>query len=154
MRHLFTILIFIIASCFVHGQINDWPVFRGKRSLSGISDYEIVQKPALLWSVSTGARTKSSPVLSEGTLFFGNDKGTIYAVSSDGKIKWRFETGSPTEAPPLIYEKLLFSGSADGNMRAIDKSTGKLIWTYKTDNKIAGSANIWESGFSGASKRF
>jgi eukaryotic-like serine/threonine-protein kinase len=91
-------------------------------------------------------RTKSSPVLSEGTLFFGNDKGTINAVSSDGKIKWSFETGSPTEAPPLIYEKLLFAGSADGNMRAIDKSTGKLVWTYKTDNKIAGSANIWESG--------
>ena len=146
MKHLYKILFLLIVPFSLHGQINDWPVFRGKRSLSGISDFEIVQKPALIWSVSTGVRTKSSPVLSEGTLFFGNDKGTINAVSSDGKIKWSFETGSPTEAPPLIYDKLLFAGSADGNMRAIDKSTGKLVWTYKTDNKIAGSANIWESG--------
>ena len=102
--------------------------------------------PQLLWSISTGARTKSSPVISDGTIFFGNDKGTITAVTSDGKIKWKYETGSLIEAAPLVFGNKVIVGSNDGILRAVDKVTGKLIWSYTTDNQISGSANVWVSG--------
>lgn len=125
---------------------SDWYLFRGKSDLSGRYDGDLPAAPQLLWSVSTGVRTKSSPVVSDGTVFFGNDRGTLTAVSADGKVKWRFEDGSLLEAPPLVFTNKVIIGSNEGNLKAIDKVTGKLIWTYKTDNQISGSANVWVSG--------
>lgn len=124
----------------------DWPLFRGKADLSGRFDSELPLSPGLLWSVSTGARTKSSPVISDGTLFFGNDKGTLTAVSSDGKIKWQYEAGNLIEAAPLVFGNKVIVGLNNGKLIAVDKVTGKLIWTYTTDNQISGSANVWVSG--------
>ena len=121
-------------------------MFRGKADLSGRFDSELPATPQLLWSVSTGTRTKSSPVISDGTLFFGNDKGTLIAVSADGKIKWKYEAGSPIEAAPLVFGNKVIVGLNNGMLIAVDKVTGKLIWTYTTDNQIAGSANVWLSG--------
>jgi outer membrane protein assembly factor BamB len=124
----------------------DWPVFRGKPDLSGMSDFELSSSPQLLWSVSTGIRTKSSPVISDGTIYFGNDKGTIIAVTTEGKIKWKFEAVSAIDAAPMIFGKKVIFGSNDGILRALDKVTGKLLWSYTTDNQIAGSANVWIAG--------
>jgi eukaryotic-like serine/threonine-protein kinase len=135
-----------VISTFSQVGDTDWPLFRGKADLSGRYDSELPSAPNLLWSVSTGTRTKSSPVISDGTLFFGNDKGTLIAVSSDGKIKWKYEAGSLIEAAPLIFGNKVIVGLNDGRLIAADKVTGKLIWTYTTDNQISGSANVWVSG--------
>lgn len=142
-------LLFILLNIPVFSQIQspgDWPVFRGTADLAGRTDIELPASPGLLWSVSTGVRTKSSPVISDGTVFFGNDKGTLIAVSPDGKIKWKYESGSYFEAPPLVFTNKVITGTNNGDLIAVDKVTGKLIWTYKTENQISGSANVWVSG--------
>ncbi len=143
-----TILLHILSFISLYAQTvdADWPLFRGKADLSGRFDSELPLSPGLLWSVSTGARTKSSPVISDGTLFFGNDKGTLTAVSSDGKIKWQYEAGNLIEAAPLVFGNKVIVGLNNGKLIAVDKVTGKLIWTYTTDNQISGSANVWVSG--------
>lgn len=125
---------------------SDWQVFRGNANLSGMSDFELPSSPQLLWSVSTGVRTKSSPVVSEGIVYFGNDKGTLYAVAPGGKMELKYFAGSAIEAAPMVFGKKLIIGTNDGFLRAIDKTMGKLLWSYPTDNQIAGSANVWEAG--------
>ncbi len=79
MKFFGTILLYFLSYISLYAQTldADWPLFRGKADLSGRFDSELPSAPDLLWSVSTGARTKSSPVISDGTLFFGNDKGTL-----------------------------------------------------------------------------
>ncbi|HLP74418.1 MAG TPA: PQQ-binding-like beta-propeller repeat protein [Bacteroidales bacterium] len=136
---------FFSASAFSQSS-TDWPVFRGKSDLSGNIDAPLPANPALLWSLPTGAPTRSSPVVSDGTVFFGNDKGTLIAVTSDGKIKWKYECGSMLEAAPLIFGNKVIVGTNEGVLNAVDKVSGKLIWSYKTDNQISGSANVWVSG--------
>ena len=147
-KHLLTIILYSVLSITTAAQSTntDWPLFRGKADLSGKVESELASAPKLLWSVKTGVRTKSSPVISDGNLFFGNDKGTLIAVSSDGKIKWKYEAGSMIEAAPLVFGNKVIVGLNDGKLIAVDKITGKLIWTYTTDNQIAGSANVWVSG--------
>ncbi len=125
---------------------SEWPLFRGKADLSGKSAAELPSSPALFWTISTGERTKSSPVLSNGTIFFGNEKGTVIAADTDGKIKWKFEGGSPVDAAPMVFGNKVIFGSNDGLLRAIDRISGKLLWSYATENQIAGSANVWISG--------
>jgi len=104
MKTLLTILFILLeyGAGFAQTVKTEWPVFRGSYDLSGRSDNVLPEHPSLRWSVSTGVRTKSSPVLSEGTIFFGNDKGTLTAVTTGGVIKWRFESGSSIEAPPMV----------------------------------------------------
>ena len=141
-------LLFCLVFISSYGQSgdNDWLLFRGKADLSGRYDSELPLAPQLLWSVSTGTKTTSSPVVSDGTLFFGNDKGSLIAVSSEGMIKWQYEAGSLIEAAPLVFVNKVIVGLNNGKLIAIDKVTGKLIWTYITDNQISGSANVWLSG--------
>ena len=148
MRYILIIIVFLNTafSSFAQNGDNDWPLFRGKSDLAGKYDSDLPANPVLLWSVSTGSRTKSSPVISEGVVYFGNDKGSLIAVNTDGKIKWKYESNSPVEAPPMVYGNKVIFGSADGLLKAVDKYSGKLIWSYKTDNQIAGSANVWLSG--------
>ncbi len=148
MRYPLIIVLFLYFFSSTPAQTGEaeWPVFRGKADLSGKSEFELTAAPQLLWSVSTGVRTKSSPVISEGTVFFGNDKGTLIAVSTDGKIKWKYEAESAIDAAPMVFGKKVIFGSTDGILRAVDKITGTLLWSYTTDNQIAGSANVWMAG--------
>src|ERR1035437_6480670 len=140
----FCLFSFLISNA--QGNSTDWPLFRGTADLSGNYTSDLPSNPQLIWSISSGVRTKSSPVLSDGTIFFGNDKGTLNAVNSDGKIKWKFEAGSAIDAAPMVFGKKVIFGSSDGILRAIDKVSGKLIWSYTTDNQIVGSANVWVTG--------
>jgi outer membrane protein assembly factor BamB len=147
-RYFLPVILSMVCLLSIHAQTGDydWPLFRGRADLSGRSDTELPVAPQLLWSVATGTRTKSSPVISDGTLFFGNEKGTLTAISTEGKIKWTYEAGSALDAAPMVYGKKVIFGSGDGILRAVDKLTGKLLWSYPTDNQIAGSANVWISG--------
>jgi len=148
MRYTMTLLLFLLFVLSTEAQPNssDWPLFRGKADLSGRIESEFSASPKLLWTIKTGNRTKSSPVISEGTIFFGNDKGTLLAISPDGKIKWKYESGASIDAPPMVFGNKVIIGTSDGILKAVDKFTGKLIWSYTTDNQIAGSANVWVEG--------
>ena len=90
MKLISKILLFIFANGILTGQSTNWPIYRGNPDLTGKSAFEISSEPKLLWSLATGTKTKSSPVISDGIIFFGNDKGTLFAITSDGKIKWKY----------------------------------------------------------------
>lgn len=145
MRYLLSFLLLLSPVLYSQSTGYNWSVFRGKSSLSGATDFELPEKPFLLWGASTNVRTKSSPVLNQDILYFGNDKGSVFAYDSRGELVWKYDTGSNTEAPPLVFGGTVFVGSADGYLRALDKNSGKLLYSYKTDNKISGSANYWEA---------
>src|SRR5665647_1040620 len=106
MKFLGLILLILSTAFQGYSQTSDqeWPLFRGKPDLSGFTLSELPLSPSLVWSMPTGARTKSSPVVSGGMVIFGNDKGSVIAVSTDGKLKWKYEGGTAAEAPPMVYE--------------------------------------------------
>ena len=138
--------LFLIFSVTAQTNASEWPLFRGKADLAGKVDLEFPDSPKLLWSIKTGATTKSSPVISNDNIYFGNDKGTLTAVSSEGKILWKYESGSSIDAAPMVFGTKVIFGCNDGILRAVDRTSGKLLWSYTTENQIAGSANVWISG--------
>ena len=123
MRYIAIILFVFLLNPMIHGQATDinWPVFRGSGDLSGNTRHEMTANPSFLWSLPTGVRTISSPVLSDGVIYFGNSKGTLYAINETGKIIWSLETGKTIEAPPLVFGDKVYVGSSDGVFRAINK---------------------------------
>lgn len=148
MKFTARILLLLALSPSVYCQSTDidWNIFRGKPDLSGHILTDLPSDPVLLWRVATGSRTKSSPVVNNGVIYFSNDKGSVVAIDINGRKKWQYDTGVAAEAPPLIYGDKIIAGFNDGILRALDKETGKLLWQFATNNQILGSANYWATG--------
>ena len=144
-----TVLILVfstIAVYTVRSQSNDWPVYRGKSDLSGKSEWKLPDNPKILWTYNAGGRTKSSPVVGEGIIYFGTEKGSLIACEYDGRLKWKIDAGSSVDAPPMLSGDKVIYSTSEGALKAADRKTGRNLWTYKTENQIAGSANLWSAG--------
>jgi hypothetical protein len=103
----------LTAAAQVAGSEN-WPSFRGNAQLTGVSPAKISPPLTLLWSFKTDDAIKSSPVISNNTIFVGSDDGFLYALTSTGTLKWKFNAGSSIEAPPLVIDNVVFVGSLEG----------------------------------------
>lgn len=75
----------------------------------------------------------SSPVVSNGAVYFGSGDTNIYALdAATGNLKWKFKTGDVVHASPAISKGTLFVGSWDGYFYALDAATGEEKWRFKT----------------------
>jgi outer membrane protein assembly factor BamB len=90
----------------------------------------------------------SSPVVSQGLVYFGSGDGNVYAVqAATGELKWKFQTGDVVHASPALADGVLYIGSWDTFFYAIDAATGKEKWRYKTgeDHEIYNQVGIQSS---------
>ena len=73
----------------------------------------------------------SSPVVWNGTVYFGSGDGNIYALdAASGALKWKFKTGDVVHASPAYSDGVLFVGSWDSYFYAVDVGNGKEKWRY------------------------
>ena len=109
-------------------------MFRGDASHSGIyAGAGPRQFHGVKWRFPTGDRVVSSPVWSDGVLYFGSDDNNVYAVDADsGRQKWKFETRGPAPCTPAIAGGLAYFGSYDGHFYAVDARSGHLKWKFAT----------------------
>jgi len=75
----------------------------------------------------------SSPVVSNGVVYFGSGDTNIYALDvSSGALKWKFKTGDVVHASPALANGALYVGSWDSYFYALDAATGAEKWRFKT----------------------
>ncbi|MHC4983095.1 MAG: outer membrane protein assembly factor BamB family protein [Planctomycetota bacterium] len=120
---------------------SEWRIFRGDAALTGTADGELPDKLAPRWQFKTAGAVKSSPVIAEGKVFVGSNDGNIYAIDlRRGTKAWSYKTEDAVEAPPCVVDGRVYVGSTDGNLYCLD-TEGKLLWKYRTGDRIFGSAN-------------
>jgi outer membrane protein assembly factor BamB len=93
------------------------------------------------WKFKTGDEVNATPVADEdGNLYVGGVDRTFYALDGSGKERWRFSTkGAVMGRAALMSNLVIFAGgSGDGTVYAVDRGTGKLFWSYTTQDKIEG----------------
>jgi outer membrane protein assembly factor BamB len=96
----------------------------------------------LLWTFSADNAVWSSPVVSNGLVFFGSDDKSFYAVDAKTHQQaWKFATGGIIRSRPAVSDGVVFVSSDDGVLHALDVSTGVEKW--QTD---IGAANIRTGG--------
>ncbi len=123
-------------------KVGEWPLFRGEPSLRGVAPGTVPAQLELLWTYESGGAITSSPVVSEGKVYFGSDDMAVHAVDAQtGKGLWKFETDDIIEAPALVRDGMLFIGSSDFFFYSLDAGTGELRWKHETEDKILGGAN-------------
>ncbi|KAA6339648.1 Serine/threonine-protein kinase AfsK [termite gut metagenome] len=124
------------------GGATSWSLFRGDPGLSGCTSIALPDKPALLWSYKSEARTSSSPLVYNQTAYWSDKRGRIYGIDSKGKLcfDYRFETA--VEATPMIQDSVLYIGRIDGFMTALSLTTADTLWNFETFGQISASPNM------------
>ena len=89
------------------------------------------------WLVRTSGGFSSSPALVDGTLYIGNNSGTLYAVNvATGKTLWTFGAKSPLMSNPLVTGDLVIVGEGDQNSQPSDGETGPPMQVGSGENAI------------------
>lgn len=141
--------LFLFVSHLSYSQKSDcWGNFRGNSNLTGVSNAAIPENPELLWSFKASDGFKTSPVVCKNTIVIGSVDGNVYGLTLEGKLLWKINTGNSIEAPALIIEDVAYVGNLGGELFAIELISGKILWSYKTDNQIMGSPNVFNNAIS------
>jgi outer membrane protein assembly factor BamB len=83
----------------------------------------------VIWKRSLPGRAESSPVVIDRTVYFGDENGYLYAVSTGkGNIRWATPLGGAIKSAPAYYGGRLYVGDYGGHMNAVDAKSGKLVW--------------------------
>lgn len=74
----------------------------------------------------------SSPVVADGSVYFGSGDGNVYAVDAvSGTLRWKFAARDVVHASPAYAKGLVYVGSFDGDFYAIDAATGRERWRFR-----------------------
>jgi outer membrane protein assembly factor BamB len=98
------------------------------------------------WVYSASASIQSSPAVSDGRAFVGDESGTLSAISiATGGLAWSATTGGAIDSSPAVDRAagLVVVGSSDGRITAYKERSGKLAWQVKTTAAVASSPLIY-----------
>ena len=109
-----------------------------------------------LWRFAAGSPSfehvvqKSAPILSEGIVCLGSDKGVFYALrQKDGSIAWSHEIGKHPKgkgifSSPAVHDGRVYFGAYDGVVYALDAKNGSELWSYSGADWVGSSPVIAE----------
>ena len=114
------------------------------------------------WRKTVGPINQAIALENDGTIYFGNENGTICAYDSDGNQKWAFLTGnqlfggppSVKAGPAIGKDGTIYCGSLDGKLYALNPD-GTKRWDYTLGSPIsippaiAGDGTIYVAGYNG-----
>lgn len=97
------------------------------------------------WSVNIAQAIYASPIVRNGRIYVGDDKGNFYCHDAkSGKELWKFKTGDRILGTADADDKTVVVGSTDKYIYGLDAKSGKLKWKYQADETVFGSATIDE----------
>lgn len=66
----------------------------------------------------------------------------LFQTSFSQELIWTFKTGGSIHSSPVIQDGIIYIGSGDKKLYALDKSTGKKLWYYKSKGAIYSDVSI------------
>jgi outer membrane protein assembly factor BamB len=89
----------------------------------------------LVWKFPTSDGIATYPLLFGNLIFFGSRNKNWYAVDSDGRMVMRFRCkGYPNEV--VVLDDVIYMGCCESGLYAIDRRTGKELWTFPTNGFV------------------
>lgn len=86
------------------------------------------------WKFKADGKIIGTARIAGENLYFGSDRGTIYALStSDGALLWSKKTGGRIASRPAYHNGHIFVLSGDGNLHKLNASDGKSEWVFQTE---------------------
>lgn len=133
--------------------INGAPaVMDGKYVVFGGCDAQVhvvnLRDGKLVHKIPTDAQIPASIGTFGSMAFCGNYANQTVAFDIlGGKVAWVYEDRAlPFFSSPAVNDRLVLIGSRDKHLHAIDRTTGKSVWKFRTGGRIEGSPIVFENG--------
>lgn len=99
--------------------------------------------------IKSAGRVTTAPVLNEGRLFYGDQKGGIHAIAaSNGEVLWSVwlsDKKRPQSISALFADhQVIFAGTDGGHLLAISARTGSVIWKKRVEGSIKGALRSFD----------
>jgi outer membrane protein assembly factor BamB len=116
------------------------PIVVGSTVLAGFSDGSLVALDRfdgeLQWERRVGEGRYpdlvATPLVHDGDVFVGGYSEPFVSLDlTTRNVRWRLDVG--TAAAPVLVDQTLFHGGTDGVLRALDRLTGDVIWTWDSE---------------------
>ncbi len=117
---------------------------RRQRGLGrGASGFAPPQEVKPRWRFRCEDEVRSSPRVSDGTLYVGCYDNNLYALNTDdGAFLWKFPTGGGIASTPYIQDDVVLLGSEDGSLYAVSREGGELVWRAPTQGPVRSSPQV------------
>ena len=116
------------------------PVVAGPYVLTGFADGALValdrETGEQAWERRVGEGRYpdiiAAPVVDGADVFVSGFSEPLLSMDLTSRnVRWRLDVGGA--APPLVEGSVLFHGGSDGKLRAIDRLTGAVLWTWDSE---------------------
>lgn len=135
---------------------NEWATFRNGPANLGIAAGTLPASPKLLWEVAAPDGVPSTPVIADQEVYVGTLSGDLLCLDlATGSEKWKYRTlekeagntlAPGFRAPLALSTDAVFGGDDMGTFHAVDRKSGKKLWTVATNAEIVGGAQIAAEG--------
>ncbi|MBN2330910.1 MAG: PQQ-binding-like beta-propeller repeat protein [Candidatus Aenigmarchaeota archaeon] len=75
----------------------------------------------------------SIPAFKDGRIYVGFEDYNLYCLDMQGKVIWKFTTQGPIWLTAVFWGNMVIFPSWDCNMYAIDASSARVIWKFRTE---------------------
>jgi outer membrane protein assembly factor BamB len=98
------------------------------------------EKGEVVWSFRGQRSTESAPLIHNGSVFFGDDSGTVYSLEhSTGEMNWENEVKDGYwMMSSAASDDLVCTTDLKGGVYAFEASTGEMIWDTKLETLHCG----------------
>ncbi len=101
------------------------------------SAFKFTSRGRKIWETHTRVPTRSSPVLVDSLLIFGNDKGEIIALDSQsGDSVYTKKIGGQFNSGLTVSDSLIFVGNNNGTLYALKILTAEIVWQFDSKERI------------------
>ena len=125
-----------------------WPMQSHDQNHSGLSPYDTASNPGVeKWRYKTRGSVESGIAIDiDGTLYFGDFSGWLYALNPDGSLKWEHEAMAhiTLEMPCIANNGIIYIGS-HARLQAWDRN-GTQQWSIGVGGNIGSSPAIADDG--------
>lgn len=111
---------------------------------TGPSVYSILPSSgSIRWFRTLPNDILAAPAVSEGIVYVGckastSDGGRLYALKDNGREQWKSAVSLPfaPAGSPVVSGNVIYLPGTRGTIMAVDKTEGKLLWTYRLSPSV------------------
>jgi outer membrane protein assembly factor BamB len=137
-RLLLLLVMILFKNCYTQ-PVHTSAMFRGDAahdSYVATTDQLIYDTKA--WQYDAGSPVRSTPLLNNGIVYFGNAGGTFFAVyKKSGQLKWKYTTGKAIHSSAACQDGRIFFSDNGQTIYCLKESNGQLLWKTKMGEKQA-----------------
>ena len=129
-----------------------WTSFRNGPRQLGIAGSSLPEELELLWEYPAPDGVTGTAAIVDGEVFAGTIGGKLVCLNlRSGEVRWEhrsLKTDDPKaflpgfQTPVTVTDSLVLAGDEDGTLHAVDRQSGRSVWTFPTDGEVVGGASV------------